>query len=96
MASWTSLLADDLAHFLDSFAKLALAEEGGAAHEGVRASMGAFGGGGEIYGVAMYYFIVREASLQHDSKTAAENLAAAQSKGLLLRLKNLPGEDRDL
>ena len=39
---------------------------------------------------------IREASLQHDSKAAAENLAAAQSKGLLLRLKNLPGDDRDL
>jgi serine/threonine protein kinase len=54
------------------------------------------GGGGEMYGVAMYYFIIREASLQHDSKTAAESLAAAQSKGLLLRLKDLPGNDRDL
>jgi serine/threonine-protein kinase len=53
-------------------------------------------GGGEMYGVAMYYFIIREASLQHDSKTAAEGLAAAQSKGLLLRLKDLPGNDRDL
>jgi hypothetical protein len=56
----------------------------------------ALGGGGEVYGIAMYYFIIREASLQHDSKTAAENLAAAQAKGLLPRLKNLPGNDRDL
>jgi hypothetical protein len=54
------------------------------------------GGGGKMYGVAMYYFIIREASLQHDSKTAAENLAAAQSRGLLPRLKDLPGNDRDL
>jgi serine/threonine protein kinase len=54
------------------------------------------GGGGEMYGVAMYYFIIREASLKHDSKTAAENLAAAQSKGFLLKLKNLPGNDPDL
>jgi serine/threonine protein kinase len=53
-------------------------------------------GGGELYGIAMYYFIIREASLQHDSKTAAENLVAAHSKGFLLQLKNLPGNDQGL
>jgi serine/threonine protein kinase len=56
----------------------------------------AMGGGGEMYGVAMYYFIIREASLRHDNKAAADNLAAAQSNGFLLKLKNLPGNDRDL
>jgi serine/threonine protein kinase len=73
---------------------------GGVSQEFARGITGPFrrslGGSGEMYGVAMYYFIIREASLQHDSKTAAENLAAAQSKGLLLHLKNLPGNDRDL
>jgi hypothetical protein len=54
------------------------------------------GSGGQMYGIAMYYFIVREASLQHDNKTAAANLAAAQSNGFLLKLKGLPGNDRDL
>jgi hypothetical protein len=54
------------------------------------------GGSGDVFGIAMYYFIVREASLQHDNKTAAQNLAAAQTNGFLLKLKNLPGTDRDL
>src|SRR5262249_30277796 len=53
----------------------------------------ALGGGGQMYAVAMYYFIGREASLQHDKKTAAGNLAAAQSNGFLLKLKNLPANE---
>jgi hypothetical protein len=73
---------------------------GGVSPEFARGITGPFrrslGDSGQMSGIAMYYFIIREASLQHDSKTAAENLAAAQSKGLLLRLKNLPGNDRDL
>jgi serine/threonine protein kinase len=78
----------------------AAVSQGGVSPEFARGITGslrrALGGGGEMYGVAMYYFIIREASLQHDSKTAAENLAAAQSNGFLLKLKNLPGNDRDL
>ena len=50
----------------------------------------AFGGHGELHPVAMYYFIIREASLKHDSKAAAEALVAAQSNGILLKLQNLP------
>jgi hypothetical protein len=73
---------------------------GGVSPEFARGITGPFrrsvASGGPMYGIAMYYFIIREASLQHDSKTAAENLAAAQSKGLLLHLKDLPGNDRDI
>jgi serine/threonine protein kinase len=56
----------------------------------------AVSGGGPMYGVAMYYFIIREASLQHDSQTAAQNLATAHSNGILLKMKDLPGNDREL
>jgi hypothetical protein len=73
---------------------------GGVSPEFARGITGPFrravASGGPMYGIAMYYFIIREASLRHDSKTAAENLAAAQSKGLLLHLKDLPGTDRDI
>jgi serine/threonine protein kinase len=49
-----------------------------------------------VYPIAMYYFIVREAALKHDNITAATNLAAAHSSGLILKLKNLPGVERAL
>jgi hypothetical protein len=45
---------------------------------------------GEVYPVAMYYFIVREAALNHDSGTAAAGLAAAHRDQRILRLKDLP------
>jgi eukaryotic-like serine/threonine-protein kinase len=45
---------------------------------------------GKIYPVAMYYFIVREAALKHDSAAAAAALAAAHRDGLILRFKDLP------
>jgi hypothetical protein len=48
------------------------------------------GGHGELHPVAMYYFIIREASLKHDNRSAAAALVAAQSSGLLLKLQNLP------
>jgi hypothetical protein len=48
-----------------------------------------------IYPIAMYYFLVREAALKHDSATAAANLAAAQSSGAILRFKDLPGIERN-
>lgn len=47
-----------------------------------------------LYPVAMYYFIVREAGLQHDNHTAAANLASAHGSGILLKLKNLPAIER--
>jgi hypothetical protein len=46
--------------------------------------------------VAIYYFIVREAYLKHDKKTAAGNLAAAYSNGLILKFKNLPAIEQSL
>jgi hypothetical protein len=49
-----------------------------------------------IYPIAMYYFVVREAALKHDSVTAASNLTAAQANGSLVRFKDLPGIDRGL
>jgi hypothetical protein len=51
---------------------------------------------GEVFPVAMYYFIIREAALKHDNKAAAANLAAAQSNGLILKFKNLPATERSL
>jgi serine/threonine protein kinase len=48
----------------------------------------------EIYPVAMYYFIVREAGLKHDNGTAAAALAAVQRDRAILRLKDLPAVDR--
>jgi serine/threonine protein kinase len=48
-------------------------------------------GGSPVYPIGMYYFVVREAALKHDSATAAANLAAAQSSGALLRFRDLPG-----
>jgi serine/threonine protein kinase len=50
----------------------------------------ALGGQGKIYPVAMYYFIIREASLRHDNKSAAQALVAAHSDGFLLKLRDLP------
>jgi eukaryotic-like serine/threonine-protein kinase len=49
-----------------------------------------------IYPIAMYYFIVREAALRKDSATAAGDLAAAQSSGTIVHLKDLPGVDKGL
>jgi serine/threonine protein kinase len=49
-----------------------------------------------VYPVAMYYFLVREAALQRDSRTAAAELAAAQSSGTLVKFRDLPAFDRPL
>jgi serine/threonine-protein kinase len=49
-----------------------------------------------IYPIAMYYFVVREAALKHDSAAAAANLVTGQSNGTLVRFKDLPGIDRGL
>jgi serine/threonine protein kinase len=54
------------------------------------------GTGKKISPVAMYYFIVREAALRHDSVAASNNLSAAQADGSLLKLKDLPAVERDL
>jgi len=43
-----------------------------------------------MYPSAMYYFIVREAALGHDSVTASANLALGQTNGGLQRLRDLP------
>jgi len=51
------------------------------------------GSGGEIYPVAMYYFIVREAGLKHDNATAASALANAHRTKALLVLKDLAAID---
>jgi hypothetical protein len=50
----------------------------------------------DLYPVAMYYFIVREAGLGHDKGAAASNLASAHSSGLILKFKNLPANERSL
>jgi len=47
----------------------------------------------EIYPVAMYYFIVREAGLKHDNATAAAALANAQRTRAILGLKDLGAID---
>jgi hypothetical protein len=47
----------------------------------------------EIYPVAMYYFIVREAGLKHDNATAAAALANAQRTRTILVLKDLAAID---
>jgi serine/threonine-protein kinase len=49
-----------------------------------------------VYPVAMYYFLVREAALHHDNKTAAANLANAQTAGALVKFRDLPAVDRPL
>jgi hypothetical protein len=49
-----------------------------------------------VYPIAMYWFIVREAGLRRDSVTAAANLAAAQSSGTIVHLKDLPGIDKSM
>jgi hypothetical protein len=54
------------------------------------------GGSGEVYPVALYYYIVREAYLKHDKKTAAGNLATAYANGLILKFKNLPAIETNL
>jgi hypothetical protein len=51
------------------------------------------GANAEIYPVAMYYFIVREAGLKHDSATAGAALAAAQRTRAILVLKDLAAID---
>jgi serine/threonine protein kinase len=50
--------------------------------------------GDDLYPVAMYYFIVREAALRHDRSTAALNLATAQINGQLVKLRNLPAAQK--
>jgi hypothetical protein len=47
-----------------------------------------------IYPIAMYYFLVREAALKHDSATAAASLASAHASGAILRFKDLPGIEK--
>jgi hypothetical protein len=47
----------------------------------------------EIYPVAMYYFIVREAGLKHDNATAGAALATAQRTKAILVLKDLAAID---
>jgi serine/threonine-protein kinase len=49
-----------------------------------------------VYPVAMYYFLVREAALRHDNRTAAANLANAQAGGTLVKFRDLPAFDRPL
>ncbi len=44
-----------------------------------------------IYPIAMYYFLVREAALEHDSNAASANLEAAHASGVIVRYKDLPG-----
>jgi hypothetical protein len=56
----------------------------------------ALGGKGDVYPVAMYYFLVREAALKHDNRTAAANLASAQGNGALLKFRDLPAVDSQL
>jgi hypothetical protein len=72
----------------------------GISPEYARGITGAFrrviGGSAEIYPVAMYYYIVREAYLKHDKSAAAGNLAAAQSNGVILKFKNLPAIEQRL
>jgi serine/threonine protein kinase len=46
--------------------------------------------GSEVYPVAMYYFIIREAALKHERAGAAEALAAAHSNHQILILRDLP------
>jgi hypothetical protein len=50
-------------------------------------------GGEALYPVAMYYFLVREAALQHDNRAAANNLANVQATGSIVKLKDLPAHD---
>ena len=54
------------------------------------------GANATAYPIGMYYFIVREAALKHDSAIAAANLAAAYANGLILKFRNLPGVERAL
>jgi hypothetical protein len=51
------------------------------------------GNSGEIYPVAMYWFIVREAALKVDRATAATQLAAAHNDGRIQRLRDLPANE---
>ena len=50
----------------------------------------------QVYPVAMYYFLVREAALQRDNRTAAADLANAQASGMLVNFRDLPAFDRPL
>ena len=73
---------------------------GGVSPEWARGITGPFrrlvGANAEVYPVAMYYFLIREAALKHDQKTAAAALASAHSNGLILKFKNLPATERGL
>jgi serine/threonine protein kinase len=50
----------------------------------------------QVYPVAMYYFLVREAALQRDNRAAAADLAAAQTSGTLIKFRDLPAFERPL
>jgi eukaryotic-like serine/threonine-protein kinase len=50
----------------------------------------------EVYPVAMYYFLIREAALKHDHKSAAAGLASAHANGTILKFRNLPAVERGL
>jgi hypothetical protein len=54
------------------------------------------GGKGDVYPVAMYYFLVREAALKHDNRTAASNLVTAHGNGALLKFRDLPAVETQL
>jgi hypothetical protein len=73
---------------------------GGVSPEWARGITGPFrrlvGVNAEVYPVAMYYFLIREAALKHDHKTAAAALASAHSNGLILKFRNLPATERGL
>jgi eukaryotic-like serine/threonine-protein kinase len=50
------------------------------------------GAHGEIYPVAMYYFLLGQALHKQDRETAAANLTSAQSSRLILKFKDLPAQ----
>lgn len=53
-------------------------------------------GGSQIYPVAMYYMIVREAARGVDNRAAAENLVSMVRSGAVMKFKDLPSIDRAL
>jgi serine/threonine protein kinase len=50
------------------------------------------GAQGEIYPVAMYYFLLGQALRKQDRATAGARLASAQSSGLILEFRDLPAQ----
>ena len=73
---------------------------GGVSPEYARGITGPFrrlaGVNSEVYPVAMYYFLIREAALKRDHKSAAAALAGAHANGSILKFKNLPAIERGL